>query len=138
MGANALRIHLLQKRHDKLGLKGHGAAFTVATFHVHGVEPISAAYGKANHRATQRLYQRRIFPLRVQNNNIILTGQSCSNNQELCKKGFTGTGNAQQHHGLVQQIIHVAENQIMGYGVFPDIDTPRLLYFLHLKRNKRR
>ena len=134
---DAIRIHLLQKGHDKLGLERHRAAFTVAAFHVHGVEPISAAHGKANHRATQRLYQRRILSFRVQNDNIVLTGQGCSNNQKLCEEGFTGAGNAQQHHGLVQKIIHVAENQIMGYGIFPDIDTARFLNLLHLERNKR-
>ena len=54
------------------------------------------------------------------------------------KKGFAGAGNAQQHHGLVQQVIHVAENQVMGNGVFTKIDTARFLNLLHLEGHEHR
>ena len=135
---NAVRVHLFQQGHDELGLERHGTTFTIAVFHVHSVDPIGAAHGIADHRAAQCLDQRRVFSLRVQNDDVIVGGQGDGNDQQLGKEGFAGTGNAQKHHGLVQQVVHIAENQIVGDRVLPKIDATRLLNLLHLEGHEHR
>ena len=71
---NAVRVHLLQQGHDELRLECYGTAFTIAVFHVHGVDPIRTAHGISDDRAAQRFHQGRVFSLRVQNDNVIIGG----------------------------------------------------------------
>ena len=135
---DTVRVDLLQKGHDKLGFERHRAPLSITFFHSHGIEPVRAAHRKAHDSAAQRLDQRRILPFRVQNNNVILRRQGNGHNQQLGKEGFAGTGNAQQHHGLVQQVFHIAQNQVMGDCILPKVNSSRLLNLLHLEGHEHR
>ena len=138
MRPDAVRVYLLQQGHNELGLECHGASLAVAHFHIHSVDPIGTTHGIANDRAAQCFHQRAVLTLRVKDDNVIIGGQGDSNNQELGKEGLARAGNAQQHHGLVHQIVHVAEDQIVGNGILPEVNAPRLLNLLHLEGHEHR
>ena len=138
MRPDSIRVDLFQQRHNKLRFEGNGTSFTVTFFHCHGVEPIGAADSKSHNRTAQGIDQRRVFTFRVQNDNVIVCGQCNGNDKQFCEEGLTGTGNTKQHHGLVQQIIHVAKNQIVRNSILPKVNTTRFLDLLHLKRHEYR
>ena len=133
MCAYSIRINLLQQGHDELGFERNRTSFTVAVFHSHGIQPVCSANSEPDRRSTQSLDQRGIFTLWVQNDNVIISGKSDSNDQQFCKEGLAGAGDTQQHHGLIQKVFHVAQNQIVGDGILSKVDAARFLDLLHLK-----
>ena len=138
--ADALLVDLLDQRHDELRLYNNGVVFTVPVHHIHGVQSVSAAGRHTDHRAeiAHSFDKRRVFSLGVADHNIIVGVQNEESNQFLCRERLTGTGNAQQKSGLVQKICLVAHDEIVGNGIFTEVNTALIHDLLHLERHQHR
>ena len=84
------------------------------------------------------LHQRGVLPFGITYKNIVLGVQHQEGHQLLGREGLARAGNAQQERGLVQQILLVAHDQIVGDGVFPEVDTALVHDLLNLKGHEHR
>ena len=84
------------------------------------------------------LHQRGVLPFGIADKNIVLGVQHQEGHQLLGGEGFAGAGNAQQECGLVQQILLVAHDEVVGDGVFPEVDAALVHDLLDLKGHEHR
>ena len=140
LGADTLLVDLLDQGHDELGLDHDGIVFSIAIYHVHGIKPVPSSSGNVNHGAhiAHGLYQRGVLTFGIADQNIILGVQHQKGHKFLGREGLAGTGNAQQERGLVQQILLVAHDEVVGDGVFSKVDTALVHDLLHLKGHEHR
>ena len=140
LGANTFFVDLLDQGHDELGFDNNGVVLPVAVHHVHGVEPIPPACGNVDHRAyiAHGFYQRGVLAFGIAYQNVVLGVQHQEGHKLLGREGFARAGNAQQERGLVQKILLVAHNKVVGDGIFPKVDTALVHDFLHLKGHEHR
>ena len=138
--ADALFVDLLDQRHDELRLYDNGVVFTVPVHHVHGIEPISATGRHTDHRAetTHSFNKRCVFSLGVTDQNVIVGVQNEEGNQLLCRERLTRAGNAQQKRRLVQKICLIAHDEIVGNGIFTEVNAALIHDLLHLERHQHR
>ena len=139
--ADTVLVDLLHQRHDKLRLLHNRIVLAVTLHHIHGVQTVFAACGYTDDCAdvaAHRLHQRGKLALRVTDENIIIGIQHEESDQFLGRKRLAGTGNAQQECRLVEKVRLVTHNQVVGNGVFPEVDTALVLNLLHLKGHEHR
>ena len=84
------------------------------------------------------LHQRGVLPFGVTYQNIVLGVQHQEGHQLLGGEGLAGTGDTQQERGLVQQILFVAHDEVVGDGVFSKVDAAFVHDFLDLKGHEHR
>ena len=140
LGADTLLVDLLDQGHDELGLDHDGVILSVAIHHVHGVEPVMPTCGNVDHgtHIPHGLHQRGVLPFGITDKNIIIGAQHQEGHQLLGGEGLAGTGNAQQECGLVQQILFVAHDEVVGDGIFSKIDAALVHDLLNLKGHEHR
>ena len=84
------------------------------------------------------LHQRGVLPFGVTYQNIVLGVQHQEGHQFLGGEGLAGAGDTQQECGLVQQILLVAHDEVVGDGVFSKVDTALVHDLLDLKWHEHR
>ena len=140
LGTNPFLVDLLDQGHDELGLDYNGVVLPIAVHHVHGVEPIPSACGNMDHgtHIPHGLHQRGIFPFGIADKNIVLGVQHQEGHQLLGREGLAGAWDTQQECGLVQQILLVAHDKVVGDGIFSKVDTALVHDLLDLKGHEHR
>ena len=138
--ADALLVDLLDQRHNELRLYDNGVVFTVPVHHIHGIQSVSAAGRHTDHRAeiAHSFNKRRVFSLGVTDQNIIVGVQNEEGDQLLCRERLTGAGDTEQKCGLVQEICLVAHDEIVGNGIFTEVNAALIHDLLHLERHQHR
>ena len=84
------------------------------------------------------LHQRGIFPFGIADKNIVLGVQHQEGHQLLGREGLAGAWDTQQECGLVQQILLVAHDKVVGDGIFSKVDTALVHDLLDLKGHEHR
>ena len=84
------------------------------------------------------LHQRGVLSFGIADKNIILGVQHQEGHQFLGGEGLAGARNAQQKCGLVQQILLVAHDEVVGDGIFSKIDAALVHDLLNLKGHEHR
>ena len=138
--SDALLVDLLNQRHNELGLYDNGVVFTVPVHHIHGIQSVSAAGRHTDHRAeiAHSFNKRRVFSLGVTDQNVIVGVQNEEGNQFLCRERLTGAGDTEQECGLVQEICLIAHDEIVGNGIFTEVNAALIHDLLHLERHQHR
>ena len=86
--ADAFLVDLLNQRHDELRLYDNRIVLTVAIYHIHSVQPVSASGRNTDHRAeiAHCFNKRCILTFGVTDQNIIIGIQHEEGNQFLCRE----------------------------------------------------
>ena len=135
LGTNTVLVDLLDQGHDELGLDHNGVTLAVTVNHVHGVQLVLATGFQRNNRGigTQGRNQCAVLVFRVTDQDFILGGKQNISNLLFGEEGLACTRNTQQHGGLVQQVLLIAENKVIGDCVLTIVHTALVLDLLHLK-----
>ena len=131
---------LLAQRQNKLRFQNDGVcAVTVIGVHIHSIDMAFACCRDMNDLALHRLYKRRIFSLRVYNNDIGI--RVCENDIchfFFCCKGFSCSRHTENKRVAVEQIAAVGNNHIFADNILPIVNAVFVMNFLHSERNKNR
>ena len=124
---------LVDQRHNKLGLEDAVFPLVADVGHFHGVQPVLAACGNADHRAdvAHGLHHAGILALRVGDDDMILGVEYRKHDRKLCKYGFAGTRHAETEGGLIQKLSSVDQDRVFGILVDAVVHTARIDDVLH-------
>ena len=86
----------------------------------------------------QSCRQRTKFVFRIADQHIICGVENEKSDQLLGAERFARTGHTQQERRLVQKIGLVAHNEVVGDGVFSEVNAALVLHLLHLKGHEHR
>ena len=124
---------LLTERKQELRFQHHGVfPLAIALLHVHGVDVVAGGGRDLHHLATQSFYQRTVFRLRIDDQDVILGRESQGGNLPLGSKGFTGARHAQNKSVAVEVLLAVGNDEIFADDILAVVDAapvPDLLGF---------
>ena len=115
--------------HDKLTEGQHEIAFqrqrvfflAVIEVDIQGIHIVAAARRKPDHLTAQPVHQRRIFILRVADDDIILRGQHDIGDLPLAAHGFTAARRTEHKAVGTTGLLAVQQDHVAGQGVEPVI-----------------
>ena len=110
--------HQLAEGQDEVRLQCQRVVLVgVVLVDVHGVHVLGTGGADADHLALQPLHQRRVFCLRVADDDVIVRHQEGVGDLPLRAEGLAGAGGAEDQAVRVLQLLPVHHDEVAGKGV---------------------
>ncbi len=131
-GPQLARTHLLlADTHKQLGLHSNRIlAGTVAPGDFQRVDVVGAVGGNFDHRPAQGTCQVPVFPLSINDNDVVAGRQCDKGNGLLHAEGLAGAGHPQDKAVGIQEPLSVTNQEVFADGVYAIVDAPSVLNLL--------
>ena len=130
---------LLAQGHNELGFQNDGVcAVAIFPVHIHSVDMGGRSGRDVDDLAAKCSNKRRIFSLRVNDNDVCVAGKHLIDDLAFCGKGLTTARNTENKLVAVEELSAVCDDHILGNDILTVVNAIGMANVLHTERDKDR